>query len=92
MKLEQNFVKYFVRFLGNGVSRKNVFEITDLQPVSSKYNTEDEQQKKLAAESDSRKNIQIFRLCANAVRLKSKSLYVRPAVSSKYLELNILKD
>ena len=27
MKLGQNFVKYFVRFLGNVVSRKNVFEI-----------------------------------------------------------------
>ena len=27
MKLGQNFVKYFVRFLGNGVSRKNAFEI-----------------------------------------------------------------
>ena len=27
MKLGQNFVKYFVRFLGNGVSRNNVFEI-----------------------------------------------------------------
>ena len=27
MKLEQNFVKYFVHFLGIGVSRKNVFEI-----------------------------------------------------------------
>ena len=27
MKLEQNFVKYFVHFLGNGVSRKNAFEI-----------------------------------------------------------------
>ena len=31
MKLGQNFVKYFVRFLGNGVSRKNVcFLFTDL--------------------------------------------------------------
>ena len=27
MKLGQNFVKYFVHFLGNGVSRKNAFEI-----------------------------------------------------------------
>ena len=27
MKLGQNFVKYFVRFGGNGVSRKNAFEI-----------------------------------------------------------------
>ena len=27
MKLGQNFVKYFVGFLGNGVSRKNTFEI-----------------------------------------------------------------
>ena len=27
MKLGQNFVKYFVRFLGNGVSKKNAFEI-----------------------------------------------------------------
>ena len=27
IKLGQNFVKYFVRFLGNGVSRKIVFEI-----------------------------------------------------------------
>ena len=27
MKLGQNFVKYFVRFLGNGVSRKIAFEI-----------------------------------------------------------------
>ena len=27
MKLGQNFVKYFVRFLGNLVSRKNAFEI-----------------------------------------------------------------
>ena len=27
MKLGQNFVKYFVCFLGNGVSRKNDFEI-----------------------------------------------------------------
>jgi hypothetical protein len=26
MKLEENFVKYFFRFLGNGVSRKNAFE------------------------------------------------------------------
>ena len=28
MKLEQNFVKYLVHFLGNGVSRNNVFETT----------------------------------------------------------------
>ena len=27
MKLGQNFVKYFVRYLGNGVSTKNAFEI-----------------------------------------------------------------
>ena len=27
MKLGQNFVKYFVRFLGNGVTRKTAFEI-----------------------------------------------------------------
>ena len=27
MKLGQNFVKHFVRFLGNGVSRKIAFEI-----------------------------------------------------------------
>ena len=27
MKLEQEFVKYFVRFGGNGVSRKIAFEI-----------------------------------------------------------------
>ena len=27
MKLGQNFVKYFVRFLGNGELRKNAFEI-----------------------------------------------------------------
>ena len=27
MKVGQNFVKYFIRFLGNGVSRKNAFEI-----------------------------------------------------------------
>ena len=27
MKLEKNFVKYFVRFLGNGVSREIGYEI-----------------------------------------------------------------
>ena len=27
MKLGQNFIKYFVPFWGNGISRKNVFEI-----------------------------------------------------------------
>ena len=27
MKLGQKFVKYYVRFLGKGVSRKNVFEV-----------------------------------------------------------------
>ena len=27
MKLRQNFVKYFVRFLGNGAARKNTFDI-----------------------------------------------------------------
>ena len=27
MKLGQNFVNYFIRFLGNEVSRKNAFEI-----------------------------------------------------------------
>ena len=30
MKLGQNFVKYFVRFLGNGVSRKMLLRFTDL--------------------------------------------------------------
>ena len=27
LKLRQKFVKYFVRYLGNGISRKNAFEI-----------------------------------------------------------------
>ena len=27
MKLGQNFVKYFIHFLGDGVSRKNPFDI-----------------------------------------------------------------
>ena len=35
MKLGQNFVKYFVPFLGNGVSRKNAFEIYWPLPYSS---------------------------------------------------------
>ena len=35
MKLGQNFVKYFIRFLGNGVSRKNAFEI--YWPLAPKY-------------------------------------------------------
>ena len=34
MKLRQNFVKCFVRFLGNGVSRENAFEI--YRPLASK--------------------------------------------------------
>ena len=38
MKLGQNFVKYFGRFLGNGVSIKNAFEIFWSLVAEAAYN------------------------------------------------------